>query len=206
MHVSTRLPLVVEILVRSLGLDAFECGDLAKEKNEEMSGLARFTARVGLGARFLVFAVSMAILLLAYAMPALVEVYSKRAALGCPYPVFVLTWYLVALIPGAIHTIILHLQRRGGFKTGSSRLRASPSPIATYEELEALHEHARDWWLIQFGWTVNFIAGTLVYTSIMIVIVPELVAWVAASCLAVFASKACAFLLVAVCEGLRQGI
>ena len=206
MHVPARLPLVLEIFVRALGLDVFECGSLAKEKNEETSGLARFAAGVGFGARCFIFAVSVAILLVAYAMLALVEVYSKRAALGCPYPVFVLTWYLVALIPGAIHTIVLRLQRRGGFKTGSSRLRASPSLIATYEELETLHEDARDWWLIQFAWTAYFIAGMLVYTSIMVVTVPELVAWVVASCLAVFASKACGFLLIAVLEGLRQGV
>ncbi|KAF9630659.1 hypothetical protein BFW01_g1221 [Lasiodiplodia theobromae] len=30
--------------------------------------------------------------------------YSKRAVLGCPYPIFVLSWHLLALLPAALHT------------------------------------------------------------------------------------------------------
>ena len=35
-----------------------------------------------------------------------VEIYSKRSSLGCPYPIFVLTWHMLSVVPAAIQVLV----------------------------------------------------------------------------------------------------
>ena len=43
--------------------------------------------------------------LVAYGALVVMEFFSKRSSLGCPYPLFVCTWYVVALLPASIGTL-----------------------------------------------------------------------------------------------------
>ena len=45
--------------------------------------------------------------LVGYGALVVMELYSKRSSLGCPYPLFICTWFIVALIPASIRKSIL---------------------------------------------------------------------------------------------------
>ena len=34
------------------------------------------------------------------------EIYSKRSALGCPVPIFIAAWQIIALAPAAINSLL----------------------------------------------------------------------------------------------------
>ena len=193
-------------------------------------------------------------LLLSYAAIAVVEVYSKRSCLGCPYPVFILTWHLLAIIPATVDTALSRSSERMDVieapsrsaasaadtrvesnaqfkrKTGTSAGQASieettgrdshdHSPRPTNRKSRSSAEQRQSipledispvqgrgkMWLIQLVWAIYYIAGTLVYTSIVAVTVIELVVWVAASIAATAASKLLGFFICANIE-MKLGI
>lgn len=190
---------LLEVVIRALGLDLCEGGSEASQKNRQTQ-LGKWAQRARKskhsGRPWMLFIVSVFALLGTYAALALTEIYSKRSSIGCTYPLFVVTWYIIAVIPASIHTATRRyfLPARAGAAevTDASAMIDSHKGAAVSEEE---HENTRDWWGIQMAWSIYYIAGTLVYSSIMVVMVPELVVWVFASCLAVFAGKMCAFLL-----------
>ena len=61
--------------------------------------------------------------LVAYGILAVVEIYSKRSALGCAHPIFVTTWFIIALIPTAIRTTMRRFHSRKKPKEGTLQLR-----------------------------------------------------------------------------------
>jgi len=119
------------------------------------------------------------------------EVYSKRSSLGCPYPAFAFTWTVVAVVPAAIEACLSRLrsQPNGSAPVSSidpddAAVDFTPVPLGTEQQ-----------WVVQLAWGIYYAAGTLIYSSIMAVTVIELVVWVIISCFAVGMSKLLAFRL-----------
>ncbi|KAJ5837194.1 hypothetical protein N7447_003220 [Penicillium robsamsonii] len=173
--VSSPLPALAEVVVRALGLEPVVRGGVAGWSNEDSerwvdwlrrSSIAGPALRSRFRAMLVVFA-SFFALLASYAGLALVEIYSKRSALGCVYPVIALTWCLVGVIPAAIHVVYESFRRRG-VKEGSESGDTRPSAV----------QGADQQWPVQLSWGIYYIIGTLVYTSIMAVTPLELFVWV----------------------------
>ncbi|KAK5194320.1 hypothetical protein LTR99_002821 [Exophiala xenobiotica] len=99
-----RLGVVREIFVRALGLEPIDVGE--PRKADVMPWWKSFfifeRARKYPRGIILFCVVAMFV---AIACTALTEIYSKRSALGCPYPLFVVTFYIVALLPSTFHVL-----------------------------------------------------------------------------------------------------
>ena len=131
---------------------------------------------------------------------ALTEIYSKRSALGCPYPVFVVTFYFVALLPSTFHVLCARYRLAHPKKDRKDlRLTDQNSPVSSM--LSAV-QGQDEWWIVQLFWAIYYVAGTLVYTSIMAVTVPELVVWV---CVSVVLTAACKFTALTICLLFENG-
>ncbi|KAL4937384.1 hypothetical protein BDV06DRAFT_74366 [Aspergillus oleicola] len=187
--VSRTLPVMAEVLVRALGLEPVLLpAGLGAVEDEHAARWIEWvrTSPITRGAvcsrpiaKALV-TLSAFILVVSYAALALIEVYSKRSALGCVYPIFCLTWCIIGLIPGGIHVFFRNYWGRTSSKAypdpnpeetkpdGASRQREKASAIQGTDEL----------WPVQFAWAVYYIIGTLVFTSIMAITPLELFVWV----------------------------
>lgn len=129
------------------------------------------------------------LLMTSYAALAVLEVYSKRSSLGCVYPVFVLTWFLIAVVPAALHVLGSRLRKNRSIYNlvplassmlglaGSSALGPAGRKIRR-SETESAVQGSEEAWPIQLIWAVYYIAGTLIWTSIAAVTVIELFVWV----------------------------
>lgn len=102
----------VEIIVRALGVvpSIYASSDAEKQTTSSTS-LYQRARRMPYMSPMLLVATTALGLVLAYAAFAVVEVYSKRSALGCVYPVFILTWHLLAIVPAAIDTAFSKIRR-----------------------------------------------------------------------------------------------
>ncbi len=89
--------MVVEALVRALGLIP------VVEDDAKLVRLQRRFSKSGLGVATLVLLTLS--LLGAYAALVAMEFFSKRSSLGCPYPLFICTWFIIALVPATIRTL-----------------------------------------------------------------------------------------------------
>ncbi|KAE9364731.1 hypothetical protein N431DRAFT_550155 [Stipitochalara longipes BDJ] len=185
--ISRQLPRLLEIFVRALGIvpsiDTFS----PKKHAIASTTLYGWTQNLTRTRLILMVALSAFSLLLSYGVLAVAEVYSKRSSLGCPYPIFVLTWNLVAIFPAALETAFRRPERRGNAPEAISQPNAADdeSPVQGRGKP----------WLIQLVWAIYYIAGTLVYSSIMAVTVIELFVWVITSIALTAASKFLAFFL-----------
>jgi hypothetical protein len=94
-YIPQTLNVWVEMLVRALGLLPVVKADAQMVKLKMVKWKKLTPGLLVMGV--LIFAV-----LVSCAALVLMEVYSKRSSLGCPFPAFVLTWFVVALIPAAI--------------------------------------------------------------------------------------------------------
>ena len=93
-YTSSPLNIFVEVLVRALGLIPEVKKDDGSIRSPRNSSQVWFrTTKLAL----LTLAVSVG-----YAALVVMEIYSKRSSLGCPYPLFVCTWFIIALIPASI--------------------------------------------------------------------------------------------------------
>ncbi|KAF2669444.1 hypothetical protein BT63DRAFT_261161 [Microthyrium microscopicum] len=266
--VSHRLPVLAEILVRALSLEPVEVHGKNEAEKRTMTeswltihspSLADWVWNLEQKRILFYVAGSTLSLLLTYAALVLVEVYSKRSSLGCIYPAFILTWYIVALLPATIHTLLSKLrhskQKRkakgileanlnivtadtpmtphpndvesaGAIvsvisepssyprKTHSTPLGArdiknqnitlaDPRTLSqngqnkslTRSQIASAVQGAEEWWIVQLVWAIYYIAGTLVFTSIMAVTVIELFVWVMTGFAVTGASKLLALLL-----------
>jgi hypothetical protein len=106
-RISQRLPRLLEILVRAMGIVPV----VDPRRSKHIQGLASkslytWTFRQTRGALLGLVAICSVFLAFAFTSTALTEIYSKRSSLGCPYPVFILTWHLVAVVPAAINVIL----------------------------------------------------------------------------------------------------
>jgi hypothetical protein len=243
--VTKPLPAILEVLVRALGADPVE-GDHPqgwtevqrwKATREWMVNLSpigewawSLRSRLKIGLLLLTTTI---VLLGTFAAMAVVEIYSKRASLGCPYPVFVLTWHICSLAPALIHTIFYRIKshRKNRRVKNESMAETEAHVKKTANQLDPGHIHppielspakhltlpkkrpdpyhrlpsarkiqiisavqgGEEWWGVQLCWAVFYIAGTLIYTSIMAVTVVELFVWVAVSCAVAGMSKLLSF-------------
>ncbi|KAL2846940.1 hypothetical protein BJY01DRAFT_247004 [Aspergillus pseudoustus] len=198
--ISSQLPPLVELLVRALGLDPMTRESVSSQWAEEdvhrwvewvrTSPIAGAGVKSRLIIRILV-AVSLFVLLVAYAALALIEIYSKRSALGCVYPVIALTWCVVALAPAAVHVLFKNYWNRRRARKEENESSGRPSAVQGADEA----------WPVQFAWAIYYIVGTLVFTSIMAITPLELFVWVVVMSIVTGASK---MLALYVCLMLRN--
>lgn len=227
-HVSRRLRRPIEVIVRALGVvPSIDASSLVESRTIASTSLYRNARRIPYNKAIFLVAISALGLTLSYAALAVVEIYSKRSCLGCPYPVFIVTWHLLAIIPALIDTAFSRpseSEKEGGIidqqhgsthataefpqgATGSDYQGTLPAPSKRQSQpIVELKQHTPvedvspvqgrgKVWLVQLVWAIYYIAGTLVYTSIVAVTVIELVVWVATSIATTAASKLLAFFI-----------
>ncbi|PGG99573.1 hypothetical protein GX51_06222 [Blastomyces parvus] len=170
--VSTPLPFAAAVVVRALGLEPTVVGDLDGAHVERYLQWMQGAMFADVGLRSSIWTTvrvtaSFLLLLLAYGMLAVLEIYSKRSSLGCPYPVFAVTWCILGVIPGLVHALFA-MRRTEGKRASDSLTTSSVSAVQGVEEA----------WPVQLAWGIYYVAGTLIYTSIMAVTVVELTVWV----------------------------
>ncbi|KAH9871124.1 hypothetical protein J1614_006698 [Plenodomus biglobosus] len=240
--VTKSLPWAIEALVLSLGLIPVGTGDkkTTRRKNRRSGGLAVQTCgNKGKSIKYYI-AACLAAVILCFGMLVVMEVYSKRSALGCPVPIFIFAWHMIALVPGTLHSLFANSRRRRYARrnpvspnlsqrpptTGSilisetsdnARVERPNSPaqvrhIETNDidedsedgelterdrerKIASAIQGANEAWPVQMAWGIYYVAGTLVFTSIMAVTVPELVIWVIVSLATAACMKILAFLL-----------
>ncbi|KAL4948597.1 hypothetical protein BDW69DRAFT_90438 [Aspergillus filifer] len=196
------LPIAAEVFVRALGSDPVSLerdGEGWQSVEDERASRWLEWVRTSPITRGAVHSSSFALvlvglsaltLLISYAALALIEVYSKRSALGCVYPIFCLTWCIIGFIPGGIHVFFRYQDR-------SSRPRPRPrtgngneagARTGEREKASAI-QGADEPWPVQFSWAVYYIIGTLVFTSIMAITPLELFVWVVVLSVVTGASK-----------------
>ncbi|RPA79849.1 hypothetical protein BJ508DRAFT_318666 [Ascobolus immersus RN42] len=205
--VSKKLPALIEILVLALGLvPVVAPPDSDIREAADTSPVLRWAWKLPKKLVLVVIAAATILLLTSYGGLAVVEIYSKRSSLGCPFPVFVLMWHVVGLLPATCHVVFHNmkqswakgrrervasrLEKDGGVaKEGSSAVSVRGAP-----ESSAV-QGADEWWLVQLSWAIYYIAGTLIFTSIMGLTVIELVVWVLIEFAVTGASKLLALFL-----------
>lgn len=184
-----------------------------RQRSEANNGLAEYAWKMRRPAiRLMVTALAIC-LMMCYAALVFNEIYSKRSALGCVVPFFITAWYIVALIPASIHrvfagrrknrverleqendtglgeqtkdSLIIHRQLQNGLtKTANKGLDTRKCECGCRGATVSAVQGADEDWPVQMAWGIYYIAGTLIFTSIMAVTIIELVVWVAL-CLAV---------------------
>ncbi|EER39178.1 conserved hypothetical protein [Histoplasma capsulatum H143] len=181
--VSAPLPFAAAVVVRALGLEPTVVGELDGAQVQRylhwLNGfmfanvgvLSSIWTTVRVGASFL-------LLLTAYGMLTVVEIFSKRSSLGCIYPVFAVTWCIIGILPAFVHAVFA--KRRGGEKSDFD-----PMSTGSVSAVQGADEA----WPVQLAWGVYYVAGTLIFTSIMAVTVAELVVWVFVQVAVTAASK-----------------
>lgn len=262
--VSRHMPKPVEVIIRALGLvPSIGTSSFAQKQGVSSTSLYRRTQRLSRKNLMLLVSLSTLGLALTYAALAVMEVFSKRSSLGCPYPIFILTWHLLAIIPASIETAFRRvpksehvpealsqpsanatsisgrpgniMQHEQPVTTAVSEPSHSPETAQSAEATNASESRNRaarterpdstpavqKWqgiplddtssvqgrgkaWLVQFMWAIYYVAGTLVYTSIMAVTVIELFVWVMTSVAVTAASKLLAFFLCMTLEKRRE--
>jgi hypothetical protein len=219
-YVETKLGFSREVLVRALGLNPV----LRTMSVEEMAGKRGFSKH-----QSMLIAVGLWLALLScLGILAVIELYSKRSALGCPAPVFIAVWFLVGLMPALLEVAASRWQerrrarkilqkdsavtRQTSHEPGALRVEAvvmspKPAPVVvgnstdatrglSYGVAPADHIPGGDKiWPVQFAWAVYYAAGTLVFTSIMLVTVVDLVKWILATCITSAVEKMVAYKL-----------
>lgn len=225
--VSKRPTFIVEMLVLALGLQpiVFRKGgngdEDARDVAEKSSIFARWAWELKRRTVVLLVALTTVLLLVCYAGVALVEIYSKRSALACPFPVICLMWYVCGIVPGAIHACLSRLRVRWtrNWEEQRKAYRRAASNETSYDHersalqfsqskegsgtSESKDQESEEWWIVQLVWAIYNIAGTLVFTSIMAVTVLELFVWVVVCFAATGASKMLAYFI---CLAFEDGI
>jgi uncharacterized membrane protein YciS (DUF1049 family) len=232
--VTKKLNWMVEILVLALGLVPVATGhrETTKAKANEITMLAASGWELStLKIKLSIFGYLVAVVV-CYGLLAIMEVFSKRSALGCVAPIFVVAWHVVALIPAAIHSSFArwryhkklrhHPDQSAHVHDGISLLSAAERSrlrsrtghsLRTDDEMNEtigqIHREnllasavqgAQEHWSVQMAWGIYYVAGTLVFTSIMAVTVVELVVWVVLGLATAAFSKILAFFLCLVFE------
>ncbi|KAF2441306.1 hypothetical protein P171DRAFT_434971 [Karstenula rhodostoma CBS 690.94] len=210
-HVTKRLNWVVEILVLALGLVPLETGDAreTRRRSRENNMLAKKAWAMNRGSIIMVILACWVGVCASYAGMTTMEIYSKRSALGCTYPATVGSWYVAGLLPATIHALFAAMRRSRHERRLKQIHLAKSDPLLTKDMAQVRAEEkkivsavpgADEDWPVQMAWGVYYIAGTLVFTSIMAVTVVELVCWVGLGFAVTGSSKILAFFLCLVSE------
>ncbi|KAF2034606.1 hypothetical protein EK21DRAFT_85194 [Setomelanomma holmii] len=242
-YVTNKLNWIVEILVLALGLVPTYTSNRKEtvRKNQEGNMLATAVWSMRRASIIMCLVVCAIGVVASYAGLVFMEIYSKRSAIGCPVRIWVATWYVVALVPAAIHSGFASLRRmwysRREIKRQASQRSQHANDVehtdhllndAEYADLppserpqkhqmtldvkekEAEAERKEkvssavqgvdEDWPVQMAWAVYYIAGSLIFTSIMAVTVVELVVWVGLGFAGTGSSKILAFFFCLVFE------
>ncbi|KAF2281384.1 uncharacterized protein EI97DRAFT_429431 [Westerdykella ornata] len=224
-HVTKRLHWAVQVFVLALGLVPLETGSrqITLQKSIEGSWVARACWEMRRASVVLAITICSILTVASYAGMVFMEIYSKRSALGCPFPFFVAVWYVVALVPASIHSTFAALRRsRYGKKLHGENNRSESEGAETRKygaanggvvlpqdseednerkkKIVSAVQGADEDWPVQLSWGVYYIAGTLIFTSIMAVTVAELVCWVGLGFAITASSKLLGFFLCLVFE------
>jgi hypothetical protein len=212
-YVTNQLHGAIEMIVLALGLVPQVTRDAAqtRQRGRQDAMVANWGWKQGPWQIKVLIGVFTGALIMCYGGLAAMEVFSKRSALGCVVPAFIVTWHIVALVPAGIH--LLFSRRRFATKDASSgsaqvhadRVRNGGNSALGNEgdgekKVASAVQGASEYWPVQMAWAIYYIAGTLVFTSIMAVTVPELTVWVLLGLVTAGCSKILAFLLCLVCE------
>ncbi|KIN08990.1 hypothetical protein OIDMADRAFT_66008, partial [Oidiodendron maius Zn] len=189
--ISHKLRWPLEIIVRALG--AVPSTDTFTPEEHDIFSMRLYGWTLKLPPNRFIFllAVSAFSLLLTYGSLAVMEVYSKRSSLGCPYPIFILTWNLLAIFPAALETAF---PRPDIEEVSQPTPDSNPSPKFFVGDASPIQGRGKPWF-VQLVWAIYYVAGTLCYSSIMAVTVIELFVWVMTSVAVTVASKLLAFFL-----------
>jgi hypothetical protein len=229
-HITSPLSRWSEILVLALGLvplptaaqPSSEARADTRKGSEESNGLAKYAWRLHQPRIHLSIMLFLLTLSACYSGLVVNEIYSKRSALGCVYPLFIVTWYVVALLPAAMHSFFAfrrqarlenmrqeQLQYHGStlnqgedgqgvplrpLRADTVGLRATQDQEQRMRIISAIQGADQDW-PVQMAWGIYYIAGSLIFTSIMAVTVIELLVWVALCFVVTGCSKVLAFFL-----------
>jgi hypothetical protein len=204
-YVTKNLHWVVEMLVLALGLVPQVTGDQKETRRLGCEGalVADWAWRNNtMRIRVLVISVFVGALGICYGSLVAMEVFSKRSALGCVVPAFIVAWHIVALIPAAIHLLFSRYGwgRKAEDREGLLRSQGNSDVGQHKEKVASAVPGASEYWPVQMAWGIYYIAGTLVFTSIMAVTVPELTVWVILGLVTAACSKILALFLCLVCE------
>ncbi|KAF9527427.1 hypothetical protein CPB83DRAFT_856156 [Crepidotus variabilis] len=226
-NISHRLPFIVEVVVRALGLEPHittadeKTGDpnrvLTERRSAHSSKVIAWGWKQEKAVVITMACMGAISLALSYGALAAVEVFSKRSALGCIYPIFIVTWYVAAILPAIIHVIfanrgpsskslsaasseeeVTESTRQGQDEEDRTNSRGVPTfanKKKHSQDGESAVQGGGEYWIVQFIWAVYYIAGTLIFTSIMAVTVIELVVWFLCTILVTGASKLLGFFL-----------
>ena len=197
--VQKELHWVVEICVRALGLNPVIKEDVKEDSREDAREGAKEGAKRRMSSKVLsrIVLVFLVLLLLGlYGVLVLIELFSKRSSLGCPMPAFVAVWSFCALLPAAFEVGVARFRRRNDDNKSAPRSDGGESKVVdevakvrlsvTGSEGIPGGEHG---WFVQLIWAVYYTAGTLVFSSIMLVTVVELLVWLLAIGASTAASK-----------------
>ncbi|KAI9760571.1 MAG: hypothetical protein M1840_002386 [Geoglossum simile] len=191
LFVSKELLWWLDILVRALGV--------VPKKAEEGIGGTKLAIYANNPVKLVAVVTGCAAgLLISYAGLAITEIYSKRSALGCVYPVFILSWWIFALVPAAVESVHHRRAKKKAQSTNSNTLKQNAP--GKHRDNGSSEEESIGSALVQFLWAIYSIAGALLYTAIMGVAVLELFAWVMLSVAVAAFSKCLGFLLCALAE------
>ncbi|KAF2141533.1 uncharacterized protein K452DRAFT_228906 [Aplosporella prunicola CBS 121167] len=152
--ITGKLPVAVEILVRTLGLKPVDGHSASSQAKPSASAIATWASNAKPNIVILVTAANSLALCACYAVLVILEYTSKRSAIGCTYFATVLCWYIAALVPASTHTLL--------------------SRISSGQGVE-------EFWLSQIVRAFHSGAGVLLFSSIMAVTPIELFTWVVAS-------------------------
>lgn len=214
--ITKKLNPLVEILVLALGLVPAITADSPESiaKSKASSFIVRKSWKMSKPKKaFWIFVCTIG-LLASYTGLVITEVFSKRSALGCVFPGTVAAWFAIALLPAAIHALFASFDRSRNAAIKSSTPPFQTDPNKNPHDVEARearqmlemdHQQSRpvmsavpggdEGWPVQLSWAVYYIAGILVFTSIMAVTVIELLVWVLLGIAATGCSKLLAFFL-----------
>ncbi|KFX97441.1 hypothetical protein O988_04862 [Pseudogymnoascus sp. VKM F-3808] len=192
--VPKQLNVMAEILIKALGLVPVIHKD--KSKKLEMKTFGRFAST-------LISMLLVLFLVAAYGILVVMEFYSKRSSLGCPVPAFVAIWFVIALAPAAVEVAFSRFTEKDkdsseafdkASESGNNEAVLSgntdehnSTPVA--DNIQGGDQN----WFVQICWGFYYSAGSLIFTSIMLVSVVELFSWVILSGVATAASKLLAY-------------
>ena len=204
-HISNPLSWCSKVLVLALGLVPLPAEEGAisetRRRSEESNGLAKYAWRLNKSVINLLVVFLAAVLITCYTGLVVNEIYSKRSALGCVYPLFITTWYIVALLPASIHSFFASRRKTllEGMQRGRDRNQdATVSDHVRHDQNIPLQPHGptrTTVWPVQMACGIYYIAGSLIFTSIMAVTVIELVVWIILCFAVTGCSKILAFFL-----------
>lgn len=161
----------LEVLVRGLGMDPrwpFE-KQTDKENVVRAWWLASDLATLTWGWVGIACLLTAVCLVLSSGALLVAELYSKRSALGCPYPAFVFTWYVVGFAPAALHTFFSKMRRLR--KRRKSKALSRNGTVVEDKEAEMIIsavQGGEEWWIVQLIWAIFYIAGTLIVRSFVL--------------------------------------